>query len=542
MHSMQKVVSRIIRAMGTPLAHKAAKLWDKGDYSQVINLKIDPSDYARPGLYKLDAQVLATFRKLEGLPTGVDLEAKAIDTYFACEKKCLQTNQRWVQYSSWFERGFHGDEVDSKLFEHLASVRKLIGDVLGPIPMDLVPRFSSGSTFYDKGDEITIPHKMSSRPSVTPQCWAVIRDLWFPTAWARATDLAPIIVPGNRFTTVPKDSEKNRGICIEPSLNVTYQLAVGSHICTRLERIGIHIRGSDQAVTAQVMHRQLALQASLDGLRATLDMSNASDTISYWLVKTLLPKGWFDLLSSLRSPQTYINGQWIKNQKFSSMGCGFTFELETLIFWALVKSVSNGFVSTYGDDVILPTVDSGCAMALLTLAGFEVNAKKSFWDPLSPFRESCGGDYFSGQDVRPVFLKNIPSNPAEWIVLANLVSRIYDQLKNDCNSLLLLSAWHICINEVARNYRVFGPKWAGDMVIHSEDRSSWKLRAAKCEEGLDRGYQELKVLNPNVRKVNLGKFTPDVQLASALLQVPSTGPVPRDGISGYKTTWRATVM
>lgn len=383
---------------------------------------------------------------------------------------------------------------------------------------------------------------MSSRPTVTENAWRVVRDLWFPTAWARATDLAPIIVLGNRFTSVAKDSEKNRGICIEPSMNVTYQLSVGAHLCKRLRSVGINIKADTSEVTSQMLHQQLALQASLDGLNATLDLSNASDTVSYMLVKTLLPKGWFDLLSALRSPRTHIKGKWHNNHKFSSMGCGFTFELETLIFWALCQSVSTGKVLTYGDDIILPAVDSGCAIGLLTLAGFELNAKKSFWDPLDPFRESCGGDYFGGMDVRPVFLKNIPSNPAEWIVLANLVRRIKIKFKDECNSSLMDKAWLICVNEVARNYRVFGPEWAGDMVIHSEDRSSWKTRPAKCEEGLDRGYMELKVLDPNVRKVKLGKFAPDVQLASALLQVPSTGPVPRDGISGYKTTWRATVM
>lgn len=542
MHSMQKIVSRIIRAMGTPLAFKAEKLWRQGDYNSIVNLTVDPSDYALSSHYKLDAQVVATFRKLEGLPTGVDLKQRAIESFFLSEKRCERTNLQWVKYSNWFERGFHGDAVDEKLYLHLCRVRKLIADVLGQIPQDLVPRFSSGSTYNDRGEEITIPHKMSSRPTATLNQFATVRDLWFPTAWARSTDLAPEFVLGNRFTTVPKDSTKDRGICIEPSLGVTYQLAVGADICKKLRSIGIFIKSENGAVTAKDLHQRAAKLASVDGLNATLDMSNASDTVAVWLVKTLLPKGWFDLLSSLRSPYTLIGNKWVKLHKFSSMGCGFTFELETLIFWALSQSVSSGKVLTFGDDVILPAVDSRCAMSLLALAGFEINAKKSFWDPLSPFRESCGGDYFNGTDVRPVFLKKIPSSPGEWIVLANQVNRILQNLKGEANDELLKSAWRICVNEVARNYRVFGPTWAGDTVIHNEDRSSWRTRIARNRDGQDLGYMELKVLCTNVRKVKLGNFTPNVQLASALLQVPSTGPVPRDGISGYKTVWRATVM
>lgn len=557
MHSMQKVVSRIIRAMGTPLSYKASKLLDKGDFKGLVELDARPGDYATANLYKLDAQVVATFRKLDELPTGIDLEKKAVDSFFASEERCRKTNLRWARYANWFERGFHGDEVDLKLYDHLVNVRKLIADVLGKIPEDLTPCFSGGSTYSDRGDEITIPHKMSSRPTVTSQAWTVVKDLWGPTSWARACDLSPELTFGNRFTTVPKDSVKRRGICIEPSLCVTYQLPIGSHIADRLRIIGINIRGSSQAVTAQELHKKLALQASIDGLTATLDLSNASDTIAYFVVKCLLPKGWFDLLSALRSPSTYIKNKWVKLQKFSSMGNGFTFELETLLFWALTKSVCEGDVFTYGDDILCPAVDSGCVRSLLTLAGFEINTKKSFWDPLDPFRESCGGDYFSGVDVRPIYLKVMPSNPQEWIVLANLVTEIKEKTKGLSNDSYLDSAWRVCVNEVARNYRVFGPKWAGDMVIHSEDRSRWSTRPCKIrwdrrligppppphmDVGQDAGYMELKVLKTVMRKVKLDGFTPHVQMASALLQVPSTGPVPRDGISGYKTTWRATVM
>lgn len=541
MHLMRQVVSRIIRAMGTPLAYKAVKLIEEGDYASLIQLTVEPGDYARAHIYRLDAQVVATFRKLEGLPTGVDLRRQAVNSFFSSELKCKQTNERLAQYNNWFERGFHGDALDLRLFEHLTRVRELIGNVLGPIPQDLTPRFSSGSTFHDKGEAITIPHKISSRPTVTSEAWAVVRDLWSSTAWSRACHLSPEIVRGNRFTTVPKDSSKDRGICIEPSLNVTYQLAVGAVIRDKLTKIGINIKSRDEAVTAQITHRKEALQASIDGLNATIDLSNASDTVSYMLVKLLLPKGWFELLSALRSPATFVENKWIKNHKFSSMGCGFTFELETLIFWALSQSVTSGRVLTYGDDIILPTCDSGCARSLLVLAGFEINAKKSFCDPLLPFRESCGGDYFNGEDVRPIFIKTIPSNPAEWIVLTNQINLIRKVTRSYSNQKLLDEAWHICVNQVALRYRLFGPEWAGDMVIHSEDRKRWRTRPA-IAGGQDRGYEELMTLKPITRRVKLGSFSPSVVLASALLQVPSNGPVPRDGISGYKTAWRPTVM
>lgn len=541
MHSMQGIVSRIIRAMGTDLSREAVKLHDSGDYRSLVGLTVSPGNYTCAKEFLLDAQVVSTFRKLEGLPTGIDLQQKAVDSFFSSEKKCKSTNDRLSQYENWFSRGFVGDSVDEKLYCHIADIRNAIANVLGPIPKDLVPRFSGGSTYYDRGDEITVPHKLDALPSVTENAWAVIRDLFRGTAWERAVDFEPRLVNGNRFTAVPKDSTKHRGICIEPSLNIAYQLPVGQHIRNMLLGIGIDIKGQRTGIDAQTVHRKAALQASLDGLIATIDLSNASDTIAYMLVKLLLPKGWFDLLVSLRSPMTYINGKWHKNHKFSSMGNGFTFELETLIFWAITKSVSPGFVSVYGDDILIPAEDSGNAMKLLELFGFEINHSKSFTDPFKPFRESCGGDYFGGEDVRPIYLKKIPDDPGSWIVLANLITKIIGKVPFCAHPELLYEAWNIAINQVARKYRMFGPTWAGDMVIHSEDRTSWRTRPHEDEDG-QTGYAELKTLHILSRKVSLKRFPPRVQLASALLGVPSSGPVPRDGILGYKTIWRPTVM
>lgn len=547
---MLKVIKRINRVIGTPLSLKANALIDKRDYLSLVSLETaDPRDYPSARDYLLDAQVIALTRKLEGLPTGRDLERAAIDTFYKCEEQCFQTNQRVALYLNWFERGFVGDSVDEALYKVLLTARKHIADVLGQVPQDLVPRLSGGSTFYDKGEEITIPHKMDSRPSVTPAGWSVVADLWRETAWSRAHSLSPLIVLGNRFTTVPKDSKKNRGICVEPSLNVAYQLALGSYIRERLLDVaGIDISGK-LGLTAQDYHRSLARLGSITGSLATLDLSNASDTVAYQVVKLLLPKAWFDVLKELRSPSTFIDGNWVKLQKFSSMGNGFTFELETLIFWALARTVSpQGVVSSYGDDIILPTCASGSLRGFLKLLGFEVNAAKSFTDENHPFRESCGGDYFKGEWVRPIYLKVMPDSPASWMVTANLITTMGQLLGLEDT---ITSAFQVAVSQIPVKLRLYGPKRAGDGVIHSEDRSLWITREKRgwgrsFEFGpsplVGLGYGELRVLRAKQRRVSLSDFTPPVQLASALLGTPSQGPVPRDGIAGYKAAWQTTVM
>lgn len=547
MHKVLKIVSLLNRAIGTPLAYEANKLLRQGAYDNLVRLEPkSPSDYARAYSYMCDAQVVAFVKKLRGLPTTTDLHLKAVEVYNECESQNRLTNDRLAYYVNWFERGFVGDVVDERLYDFLIGVRKRIADVLGPLPRFLVPSFSGGSTFFDKGDKITIPHKVGSRLSATSRSWDTTNGFLYETAWGKAHKMRwnPKLVRGNRFTSVPKDSKKNRGICIEPTLNITFQLPLGGHIRRRIsECIGIHIDGKGSR-NAQSVHRALARAGSLSGQLATIDLSNASDLVSYMLVKLLLPRGWFDLLNDLRSPETIVEGEWRKNHKFSSMGNGFTFELETLIFWAICRSVVGGdgvkTVSAYGDDMIIPARQAGDCMAALKLFGLTVNESKSFVDPLDPFRESCGGDFFQGVPVRPVYLKNIPSQPHEWMSMHNQIAQL---LHRGFNDNLVHEAMDICVGCVPKTYRLFGPEGL-DTVFRSSNEATrrWKSREKRDSLGNPCAYHELKQLRIKHKKINLGKFRSEIQLASALLRVSSEGPTARDGISGFSVVWRPTVM
>jgi hypothetical protein len=141
---------------------------------------------------------------------------------------------------------------------------------------------------------------------------------------------------------------------------------------------------------------------------ATLDLKSASDLIAYEVVRELLPSGWFFMLASARSPTFTIENRTFPLGKFSSMGNGFTFELESLIFYSVSLAVKEHLgsvftVSAYGDDLVIPTECTLLTTTLLEKLGFEVNTSKSYSQ--GPFRESCGKDYFNGVNVRPYFQK-----------------------------------------------------------------------------------------------------------------------------------------
>jgi hypothetical protein len=106
------------------------------------------------------------------------------------------------------------------------------------------------------------------------------------------------------------------------------------------------------------------------------------------------------------------------------MGNGFTFELESLIFYATALAVHeylgiNEVISVYGDDVILSSSGYHLFSEFSGFLGFIVNPSKSFFE--GPFRESCGSHYYSGVDCKPVFLKERLSNVETIYKLANSV-------------------------------------------------------------------------------------------------------------------------
>jgi hypothetical protein len=131
----------------------------------------------------------------------------------------------------------------------------------------------------------------------------------------------------------------------------------------------------------------------------------ASDTLSFNTVAWLLPQSWFRYLNDVRCPGYRLKGgPVLKYAKFSSMGNGATFGLETLIFYAAVRAVGSKRGTAYGDDLIIESELYPALIKLLRFLGFIPNEDKSFAE--GPFRESCGKDYFNGVDVTPFYLRS----------------------------------------------------------------------------------------------------------------------------------------
>jgi hypothetical protein len=152
----------------------------------------------------------------------------------------------------------------------------------------------------------------------------------------------------------------------------------------------------------------LARQGSRDGSFATIDLSMASDTLAHACVVLLLSTPWLNIFEMFRSAA--YRAPWGRGvyAKFSSMGNGYTFTLETLIFAAACRAVGSRQFAVYGDDIVIETEFVLPLLRLLKYLGFSVNEEKSFVNPHSRFRESCGHDYYDGHYVTPFYLRETP--------------------------------------------------------------------------------------------------------------------------------------
>jgi len=261
--------------------------------------------------------------------------------------------------------------------------------------------------------------------------------------------------------------------------------------------------------------------------------------VSKKLVELLLPKEWFDILDTLRSPMTFVDGKWIHLSKFSSMGNGFTFELESLIFSAIsmeacflsnVDAIPGVNLWVFGDDIILPSEASATMLTLLRFFGFTPNKGKTFTS--GPFRESCGGDYFGGVAVRPHNLEDEPYEPADWIALANGIRRLgRKDFVGDFRWGIFRRAWLRALDALPVHIRrLRGPEDLGDLVIH-DDFEHWRKRRTRDQRTF------VKTWMPFSEALPFHNWKSPVVFACALYGIPSDGVLARDNVTGYREKW-----
>lgn len=202
---------------------------------------------------------------------------------------------------------------------------------------------------------------------------------------------------------VPKTWKSLRMIMPNTTLGTLYSSGIGRVIEERLRRFGYDIKH------LQPVHGELARIGSITGSLVTADQSMASDNITVDLVDRILPRRWASALSFGRISRISLYGETVDSPTYATMGIGFTFPLQTLLFLVLLLAIrdecgldESTVVSVFGDDLIYAAEMHDLVVRVFPKLGLVLNLDKTFAE--GHFRESCGQDYFHGIDVRPFHL------------------------------------------------------------------------------------------------------------------------------------------
>lgn len=182
---------------------------------------------------------------------------------------------------------------------------------------------------------------------------------------------------GSRLSTVRKNNEIDRAINIETTANMLLQRTVAAPLRVILANLNNDLEFGQNVHRARIA----------DTTQATIDFSEASDCVWMVIVQNLFPSLLVKYLKRYRSEMVLVDDSYYWVNKLSSMGCGFTFEVMTMLLLAIAR-VLDPNATVYGDDVIISNSVASQYCEVMTAIGMKVNLKKSFI--CSRLRESCG--------------------------------------------------------------------------------------------------------------------------------------------------------
>jgi len=333
--------------------------------------------------------------------------------------------------------------------------------------------------------------------------------------------LGPEVEQPSRLVAVPKTATKPRLIAAEPTCMQFVQQAMLSSLVDLLESPltgegHTNLSSSFIGFTDQVPNQDLARAGSANGLLATLDLSDASDSVANWLVEALFENFpvFSEAVEAARTRRVQLpSGEIHTLQKFASMGSAMTFPIEAMVFASIalaavlssrglaptrrsLKELS-GTVRVYGDDIIVPTDCAEAVIRWLWIFGFRVNEHKSFW--IGEFRESCGKEFWKGHDVSVVkFRKQLPRSRRDVDAVVSTVEtrnhlyragfRVLTEIMDDLlEGLLGHFPWVTEDSPVLGRVHESGLYQVDKMhaSLHSPLVKGWRVRAVIPESGLD---------------------------------------------------------
>lgn len=400
--------------------------------------------------------------------TGVLLDVPSIDAIFAirqfslaCGKMELECTvkrtraamQKYVECEQDVRR--FDKSISPNLWEVFDRVGSLLWrDLFGRIDASLfteypLPKHGAGSTADGlRGNAKFNQTQWTSRLEEVFPIWRYLfssyssRDEW---------DDVHILEPGEELPVkvipVPKTQKTPRIIAMEPTCMQYSQqsiLELMVHEMVRDNHASHFVSSEDQLPNREMA--RFGSRSKEENRLATLDLSDASDRVSYQHVLHLLRRNTQlrVAVDACRSRKADVPGFGVlRLAKFASMGSALCFPFEALVFCTIVfvgierelrhrltmRDIESlyGQVRVYGDDIIVPVRYAKSVVNSLSDFGLIVNRSKSFWNGY--FRESCGGDFYDGYDVSVTRIRRmLPSSRrdvSEVVATVSLRNQLY---------------------------------------------------------------------------------------------------------------------
>jgi hypothetical protein len=221
-------------------------------------------------------QIEAFFKKNAVFTEAQTSKLAALLTFEKGERLCAETNERLDRFST------SPSEFTEKISGWVESSEKFINRLLGDHTefLEQLPKLlevTAGAT-ATRSRRNSIPFlKVNKKVVCTPGATPYLSTL---AEFFGYGDLVCKLISRNRVVFVPKSWKTARTIACEAEGNMPLQLAFDKYAKRRLIRVGINL--SDQT-----RNQQLAREGSIHDNLATIDLSMASDTLSYNTVALL---------------------------------------------------------------------------------------------------------------------------------------------------------------------------------------------------------------------------------------------------------------
>lgn len=361
-------------------------------------------------------------------------------------------------------------------------------------PRDLLPRFyESWEGKHGSGSVADCENSLSAKYKQLGS------DVW--TDYLDKRLLGKAVTPRERhhrferqakLVLVPKSLLVYRSISMEPATLMWYQQGFLKSFVDDLDSRPSHPLRKRFHPSNQERNRDLAWQGSIDGSLSTIDLSNASDSVSWKMVRKWFGNSaLYPIMAATRSKTVLLpNGTSVAMKKFAPMGSCLCFPTECIVFAAITECAirevggnpRTSKYAVYGDDIVVETKYAQAVIDRLEANGFVVNTTKSFvYDRGNIFRESCGAEFLDGADVAPVRLSRwfagysvSRHTPGQILALIDLANDTVVRLPSVRRKIL---------SELFKLPRDLHPLFSSDgsKGIYSPTPTHWRHNAAKYD-------------------------------------------------------------